>query len=195
MSSSLVKLKSSGKQAPKKLYSYDEYLAGFPETNQPMELWDGEVVMSLSPNFRHQEIALAFYRELFEWVHARQLGKVIAAPMDMVLSPHRAVQPDVAFVSADRLHIIKDRIRGAADLVAEVISLGGRQRDRLEKKDLYEQYGVREYWLIDPEAKTIEVFALADRQYEVAARAGYGETAQSRLLPGFQISAEMLFVS
>ncbi len=158
-----------------------------------MELWDGEVVLSPSPNFRHQEIALAFYRELFEWVHKHHLGKVIAAPMDMVLSPHRAVQPDVAFISRDRLHIIQDRIRGAADLVAEVISLGGRQRDRLEKKDLYEQYGVREYWVIDPEAQTVEVFALSESQYELAVQAGPGETAHSRLLSGFEISADILF--
>src|SRR6476661_6175527 len=85
-------------QAPRR-YTYDELVAELPESNQPCELWDGELVMSPTPSFFHQEIALGFYRRLFAWVDAGQLGKVVAAPIDMVLSPHRTVQPDVAFIA------------------------------------------------------------------------------------------------
>ena len=174
-------------------YTYDQLLAELPESNQPCELWDGELVMSPTPSFYHQEIALTFYRALFDWVQAHQLGKVIAAPIDMVLSPHRVVQPDVLFIAKERLHIIQRVIMGAANLVAEVISLGGRQRDRIEKRDLYEQYGVREYWIIDPEAQTIEVLCLDAGHYVLGGRFTTGETAQSRLLPGFEVPVTALW--
>ena len=117
------------------------------------------------------------------------------APMDMVLSPHRAIQPDVLFISKERLSIIRRCVRGPADLVAEVVSPGTRHRDRIEKRDLYEQYGVREFWLIDPEAKTVEVFFLEDEQYRLLGRFRPGQTAESRLLRGFKVAVDRLFVS
>jgi len=97
-------------------------------------------------------------------------ARVIAAPIDMVLSPHRVTQPDVAFIAQDRLNIIGRVINGAVDLAVEVISLGNRNRDRIEKRDLYEQYGVKEYWIIDPEAQTVEVLFLESGRYRLLMR-------------------------
>jgi len=111
----------------------------------------------------------------------------------MVFSPHQAVQPDVAFIAQARLAIIQRVIMGPADLVAEIVSLQGRSRDRIEKRDLYEQHGVKEYWIIDPEAHTVEVLALTNGRYELAQRSHPGETAASRLLPGFEVSEGYLF--
>src|SRR5213083_2384583 len=108
---------------PKRRYTYDELVAEFPESNQPCELWDGEVIVPPAPSFSHQENTLSFYRSLYDWVKERQLGKVIASPIDMVLSPHRVTQPDVAFIAKERLNIIQRVIRGPADLVAEIDSL------------------------------------------------------------------------
>ena len=105
----------------------------------------------------------------------------------MVLSTRRATQPDVVFISNERLGIIKEQIMGAADLVAEVISPGSRRRDRIDKRDLYEQHGVREYWIIDPEAKTVEVLCLESGTYQLAGRWLPGERARSRLLKGFEV--------
>ena len=149
--------------------------------------------MSPTPSFSHQEIAFRFHRALHDWVTAHQLGKAVGAPIDMVLSAHRAVQPDVAFIAKERLGIIQRVVMGAADLVAEVVSLGGRNRDRIEKRDLYEQYGVREYWIIDPEPETVEVLALENGRYELVKRSLPGETGASRLLPGFEIAVSYLF--
>ena len=177
----------------RRLYTYDELVAEFPETNQPCELWDGELIMPPAPSFDHQKILLRFYRRLHEWVSKRKLGEVIAAPIDMVLSPHRVTQPDVAFIAQDRLNIIGRVINGAVDLAVEVISLGNRNRDRIEKRDLYEQYGVKEYWIIDPEPGTVEVLYMVNSRYELAMRCGAGETAASRLLPGFQVEVNWLF--
>ena len=122
--------------AAKRRYTYDELVTEVPETNQPCELWDGELIMSPAPSFYHQEIVLRFYRVLYEWVAKHKLGKVIAGPIDMVLSPHRVVQPDVAFVSQERLSIITRTINGPVDMAVEIISLGDRNRDRIELPDL-----------------------------------------------------------
>jgi Uma2 family endonuclease len=78
-------------------------------------------------------------------------------------------------------------------LVAEVISPESRRRDRIDKRDLYEQHGVREYWIIDPEAQTVEVLHLNSGEYELAGRWRSGQQAQSRLLKGFQVSVSELF--
>src|SRR5438552_78099 len=171
---------------PKRLYTYDELVAEFPESNQPCELWDGELIMPPAPFFDHQEIVLRFYRRLFDWVSNRKLGKVVTAPIDMVLSPHRAVQPDVAFIAQDRLGIIRRVIHGPVDLAVEVISLGNRNRDRIEKRDLYEQYGIKEYWIIDPEAQTVEVLFLESGGYRLHMRCTADQTVASRLLSGFE---------
>jgi Uma2 family endonuclease len=177
----------------RRLYTYAELVAELPESNQPCELWDGELMMSPTPSFNHQKIVFRFQRALHDWVAARELGEVVGAPMDMVLSPHRAMQPDVIFIARDRLEIIQRVVMGPADLVAEVISPGGRNRDRIEKRDLYEQHGVKEYWIVDPEAETVDVLALVQGQYELAMRRSPGEIAVSRLLTGFEVSVDYLF--
>lgn len=179
--------------AEKRIWSYHELLAEVPESNERCELWDGELIMAPMPSYFHQDVALRFYRALYAWVSERKLGKVMGLPIDMVLSPHRVPQPDVSFVARERTHIIQRTLMGPADLVGEIISPGGRTRDRIEKRDLYEQYGVKEYWLIDPEAHTVEVLFLRDGQYELVVRAGLGESAGSRLLEGFAVAAEALF--
>ena len=178
--------------APRR-YTYDELLVEMAETNQPHELWDGELLLAPAPFFSHQKIALRFYRKLDDWVAPRALGEVVASPVDMVLSPHRVVQPDVAFIAQERLGIIARGIMGPADLVAEIVSLGGRNRDRIEKRDLYEQYGVKEYWIIDPEPQTVEVLCMINSRYELAMRCTPGQTASSRLLPGFELTLDWLF--
>ena len=177
----------------KRRYTYEELVAEMPESNLPCELWDGELIMSPAPSFYHQEVVLRLYRQLYEWVSKRKLGKVVAGPIDMVLSPHRVTQPDVAFISQDRLGIITRTINGPADLAAEIISLGNRNRDRIEKRDLYEQYGVKEYWLIDPEAQTVEVLHLESGRYQLFMRGTPGKVAASKLLPGFETQVAALF--
>src|ERR1039458_6443338 len=117
----------------RRLYTYDDLVAEMPETNQPHELWDGELVRVPAPFFDHQKTVLRFYRRLDDWVSSRSLGEVITSPIDMVLSPHRAVQPDVAFIAKERLAISQRAIRGRGDLVAEIFSLQGRSCDRIRR--------------------------------------------------------------
>jgi Uma2 family endonuclease len=113
-----------------------------------------------SPSFDHQQIVMRVARQLYDWARSHNAGAVVHGPIDMVLSPHLVMQPDAVFIARHRLGIIERAIRGPADLVVEVMSLGHRNRDRIEKRDLYEQHGVEEYWIVDPEARTVEVLHL-----------------------------------
>lgn len=178
--------------ARKRLWTFDEMLAELGESNLPIELWNGEIIMSPTPNPTHQDIVFNFARRLRDFVDAKKLGRVFLSPLDVILSPHRVVQPDVFFISKSRLGLVTDRVRCAPDLAVEVISKGRRRRDRVDKKDLYEQFAVREYWIIDPEAQTIEVFALEKGAFKLAARAEHGETAASKLFPGFTVAWSQL---
>jgi Uma2 family endonuclease len=177
-----------------RLLTYDELAAERAESNQPCELWDGQVIMAPAPFYQHQRIAFRVQKALHEWVEQHALGAVVGAPIDMVLSPRRVVQPDVLYIARANLGIIRNAIRGAADLVVEIISPGTRQRDQVEKKDLYEQYAIKEYCIVDPEAQTLEVFCLGKRQqYKLSGRYRPGQSAASELLPGFRVDVRSLF--
>ena len=169
-----------------RLWTYDEMVAELPETNQPVELWNGEIIMSPAPHPDHQTIVLNFAATLREFVAVGRLGKIFVSPVDVVLAPRRVVQPDVLFIAKERLNIVGSCIAGAPDLVMEVISVGSWQRDRIQKKALYESAGVAEYWIIDPDAEAIEVFALIKGVYQLHSKATGREPVKSKLLAGFK---------
>ena len=175
----------------KRLWTFDEMVAKLPETNTAMELWDGEIVMSPSPKPDHQRIVLNFATLLKTFVAAGKRGEVFVSPIDVVLSQRRVVQPDVLFIAAENRGIIRDHIRGVPDLVVEVVSEGSWRRDRVEKKNLYEQFGVKEYWIVDPESQTIEVFARDKGVYRLHSRAELGQAA-SKVLSGFAVTWDQL---
>lgn len=168
-------------------WTYDELLAQLPESNQSSELWDGELIMSPSPTPAHQTVVLALARLLEDFVTSRQLGRVFISPLDVIFSPTRAVQPDIIFVATASNSIIRDRIRGVPNLIVEIISEGSWRRDRVDKKALYEQVSVPEYWIVDPESETIEVFTLVRGAYELHVKAVATEHANSKLLEGFSV--------
>lgn len=129
--------------APIKL-TFDEYCA-LPVTNQPHELVDGELRTPAAPHRRHQEVSANIHEALRHHVRSGGLGRVLYAPVDVVLDRDRplVVQPDLLFVSADRRGILAEKVYGAPDLVIEVLSPGAEMFDRTERAVLYGQYGVR----------------------------------------------------
>lgn len=149
--------------------------------------------MAPAPSPFHQRSVGQLFKFLDDWVQHHHLGEVFVTLIDMVLAPHRSTQPDVVFIATDRLEIVQEQIRGPADLVAEVISPTSRRRDRIDKRDLYEQHGVKEYWLIDPEAETVEVLFLQSGQYRLLGRWRPGGAAGSRLLKGFSVPVDKVF--
>ncbi len=172
----------------RRLWTYEEMLAELPETNQPTELWNGEILMAPAPSPGHQSAVLRLAQILDDFVTERDLGQVYLSPVDVVLTTRRVVQPDLLFVAKENLGIVQDRIRGVPDLTVEIVSESSWHRDRIEKKALYEQFGVKEYWLVDPDSRTIEVFALAKGAFRLHSKATAGQTAKSKLLPGFTVS-------
>lgn len=180
------------KAKAQRLWTYDEMVAELPETNLPVELWNGEIIMSPAPHPSHQRIVRNFFRKLDQFVMGRELGEVLFSPADVVLTQKRVVQPDVLFISKARRGIVKNYIDGVPDLAMEVISETSWQRDRIQKKALYEQFGLPEYWIVDPDSETIEVFTLAKGVYQLHSRAVGVQVAKSKLLSGFGIGFKEL---
>ena len=178
-------------------FSYQDYKS-LPELEtERYELLEGELVMVPSPTTYHQRISGNLELILRQFVLERDLGEVYYAPLDVVLaegSERKVVQPDILFISKNRSHIItEDEINGAPDLVVEIISKGTEERDRGYKKTLYARHGVKEYWLVDPKAKTVEVFTLGERGFEMVRGYKSTETLNSSLLEGLKIDLQEIF--
>lgn len=170
-----------------------DYLGG-EETNRPRELAYGVLREPPAPFFSHQQLVFRVARLLEDHAEPRGLGRVGLAPIDVVLDAERAlvVQPDVLFVSAERLSIIHNQVWGAPDLVVEVLSPGTESRDRVEKLGWYRQYGIREYWIVDLAGERVTVidFSAGGIDIHVFDRLA---TIRSRVLPEFEATVFGLF--
>src|SRR5581483_12513463 len=126
------------------------------------EIIDGVLYMAPSPSTAHQGSTGLFHWYLMAHVQFAGLGRVFVAPFDVELAPGITVQPDVIVVLTEHLSIITEsHIVGAPDIVVEIASPGTVGYDRRTKQDAYAHAGVREYWLADPRAKTVEILCLA----------------------------------
>ena len=173
-------------------FTYEDY-KHTPEDKR-YELLDGELIMVPAPRVTHQRSTKKLLNLLDDFVEERNLGEVFVAPCDVALSNTDVVQPDILFVSKERSYIItEDNIRGAPDLVVEVLSPSTAQRDRTLKRTLYERHAVPEYWQADTDAKNVLVLSLEDGVYKVAGIYGEGQTLVSPLLPGFALDIDSIF--
>jgi Uma2 family endonuclease len=167
---------------PKRL-TVDEYFR-LPESNRPMELAYGFVREPPSPFYSHQSVVGKIFTILTRHVQRYQLGVVCMSPLDVVLDQNKeraiVVQPDVFFVSADRLDILRDRVWGPPDLAVEVLSPGTARRDKTVKLDWYRRYGVKECWIVDARKTTVEVIDLKANSRKIFTR---GQRIRSAVLP------------
>ena len=158
------------------------------------QLLDGDMIWAASPTTRHQTIAQRITLVLQEFVVANSLGRFWFAPLDVVLSDHDVAQPDILFVSNERSSIVTDaNIQGAPDLVVEILSPGTVEYDRGYKLALYGRHGVREYWLVDPDANTVEVLTLGDQGLALTATYGRGESLASPIFEGMSLEMDRVF--
>ena len=158
------------------------------------ELLNGELILSPSPKEIHQFIAGILYFRIVAIVRERSLGKVYFSPFDVVLSDTNVVQPDILFISNERADIItSDNVQGAPDLVVEILSPATAERDRTVKLDLYATHGVKEYWIVDPDAKTVTVLLQEEGGFGEVGVYGEGETLRSPTLTGFSLALEEIF--
>jgi Uma2 family endonuclease len=173
-------------------HTYAEY-ARLPE-GASYQLLDGDLVPMPSPSPYHQALSMNLAMALIAFVRHHQLGQLLAAPMDVYLSETDTVQPDLLYIAAPRLGIIgASRIEGPPDLVVEILSPATAYYDLRYKKRLYERTGVQEYWIVDPEERSIEVYTLQHGRYVLYDRRETGETLTSPLLPGFSVDLGQVF--
>ena len=166
-------------------YRESDYFA-LPEEPR-CELVYGRLLVTPSPSVRHQEVLVRLARTLGE-VADRIGARLLVAPVDVVLSRHSVVQPDLLLVTAARSSILQERVEGAPDLVVEILSPATARRDLGEKLRLYAEAGVAEYWIVDPAARTFEFLAANDGAFLVRL-AGEGRY-RSAAIPGLEIDLE-----
>jgi Uma2 family endonuclease len=175
--------------------TYDDY-ARIPDDGQRHEIIDGEHYVSPAPLIPHQGLSIELGSRLHLFVKSHRLGRVFHAACDVVLSKHDIVQPDLLFVSNARARIVTERnIQGAPDLIVEILSDSTRRLDETVKLDLYDRYGVSEYWTFDTDRKTSRVYrrTLQGLRLMGELSAEDGDVLATPLLPGLEIPLVEIF--
>jgi Uma2 family endonuclease len=175
--------------AAPKLMTIDEYLRT-PETVLPAELRFGVLRVAESPTPRHQSAVARLFRALDAYVAARGIGEIWLAPLDVILDDEKAliVQPDLMFISNENAWIVGDRVRGAPDLVVEVLSPNPRIGKTEERVVWFAQYGVRECWLVHLDRREITVMTYANRRIATRVTFGRRHSISSCVFPEFTAS-------
>ncbi len=173
--------------------NYNKYCL-LPEDGYQYEVFDGELVMTPAPIPKHQRIVVRITRALDEFVEKNNLGQVYVAPVDILFDEYTILQPDVLFVSNAKLHTIgEDAIEGAPDLVVEVLSRSTLRKDRVRKLATYSEFGVLEYWIVDPVKQKIELYERSGGDLRLSKDFSHDETLESPLLAGFRLPVARLF--
>jgi len=175
--------------------TYDDY-ARIPDDGQRHEIIDGEHYAMPAPSRRHQRLSLELGSRLHLFVKDRRLGEVYDAPFDVLLSRHNIVQPDLMFISSERIGIVTDdNVQGAPDLIIEILSASTRRLDETVKLGLYDRYSVPEYWTFDTDRKTSRVYRRTLQGLRLMAElsAEAGDVLTTPLLPGIEIPLAEIF--
>lgn len=170
-------------------WTEDDYFA-LPDTNRYVELSEGRLIMPPHPTRRHQTVVERLFVQLYTFVRTHDLGEVHVAPLPVRLWPGKIREPDIFFIAREHADRLGEQFCGVPDLVVEVLSPQTRRTDRSEKFYEYARAGVAEYWLVDPDRRTVEVFALQEGAYEFVGRYGPGEVARSRRLAGLEVPVD-----
>jgi Uma2 family endonuclease len=171
----------------------DDFLQ-LPETNLPTELIDGEIIVAPAPKASHQNTVFSSAKTIEK---IAPHGKVYISPIDVYLDERNVVQPDVMWNGTDSQCILIDDSywRGAPDLVVEVLSPSTALRDKQTKFRLYEKYGVREYWMVEPAAQYVEVWYLVEGKFALHGVFGVGETFTSTVFGNKSVDVSLIFGS
>ena len=174
------------------LFTVEDFFLRVPD-GQKADLIDGVIYMASPDTLRSDQLG-GFVRILVQlYAEVRQLGVVVGSRFAFELSAIRAPEPDVAFISRQRLHLLDDRrMRGGPDVAVEVVSRDSRQRDYVEKKRLYQDAGTAEYWIMDPLQRRAEFYRLQDGLYALVPLE-HNRIFRSEALPGFWLDVEWLF--
>ncbi len=177
----------------KERWTYADYAAFTPPDSSEYEVIRGELTVAPSPKPKHQWVSGALFSLIRAFVMQHDLGQVFCAPLDVVLDaegsvPENVVQPDLLFIPKARLDIVTDvNVQGAPDLMIEILSDSSHRRDRVQKMNLYGEFSVNHYWIVDPELQTLEAFDLTGDVPQLVAVHSEGDVFKPDLFPGLEI--------
>jgi Uma2 family endonuclease len=176
------------------LFTYDDWL-NLPTDCYKYEVIGGKLITRPTPPTIHQIISGNLLVSTTRYLKENKLGELFR-PVDVVLSMTNIVLPDLMFISKERSHIITERnIVEAPDLVVEIISEGTKIIDQTHKKTLYEEYGVKEYWLVYPNEKEVEQFILQDEKLELRETFEQSDTLSCEIIEGFTLPLNKIFAN
>ncbi len=159
----------------------EEYLS-LPE-GYPAELIGGRITVSPSPTYRHQSICGDFFWKLKSFVENEKSGEVLYE-FDVHFDDDNVLRPDILFIKSERKDIIKDNwVEGVPDMVIEVISPSSAAKDTVVKREVYERFGVKEYWIVDPENEDVFVYENREGRFILICA---GKECSSKVLKGFK---------
>ncbi len=175
------------------IWAYEDYLK-LPVDGKTYQIIGGNLFMTAAPLVYHQAISRNLGFIIWEFVKEHDMGEEYDAPIDVVFSSVNVVQPDIIYISKERLNIKKEKaIYGAPDMVIEILSPTTREMDVLFKKALYQRFGVREYWLVDPEEKKVEVFFIEGGKYEAKGIFYQHDVVEVRMIQGLSVNLDDIF--
>lgn len=172
--------------------TYEDYRK-LPE-GAPYQLIGGELVLTPAPGTYHQIVSMRLGLQMGNYVTASRSGIILFAPIDVYLGEKETYQPDIIFIGSSRMGIIEpERVNGGPDLVVEILSPSTAYYDLRQKFKVYERSGVREYWIVDPKQKSVQVFVSRDGKFALDQEAGLDGAVYSRLLEGFTVELQSIF--
>ena len=167
-----------------------------PEDGNRYELVEGELLVSTAPGLTHQRVSMNLSIILAMYFAQHPIGEVLATP-GIVFDIHNGVIPDLVVVLNERRDAITagERFIDAPDIVIEIVSPGteNMRRDRIMKRQVYGKFGVNEYWVVDPQTRTVEVYREQDEKLELAITLADGDELRTAVLPEFVCLVDRVF--
>jgi Uma2 family endonuclease len=191
--------KLGGKKVEKKipqpkLLTYLDYVKLTPPDNGNFELLNGQIYFMASPKPSHQRISLRLSYFLAACVIPNNLGEIFTAPMDVVFTEYDTFQPDLLFITKERLNIIgENKIEGSPDLVVEILSPSNDANEMSYKRHIYESKGVKEYWLINVEKQMLTLYKQIDNELRWQKDIQKNEVLKSEIIQGFKLELSKIF--
>jgi Uma2 family endonuclease len=171
-------------------------LDALPDQVVLRELLEGEIFVNPSPTPRHQMVLSNLADAVRAHVRVRRLGVAVQAPLDVVFDEHNVAQPDLLFVPARRARKLATAkvVDVSPDLVVEVLSPSTQSRDRSRKLTIYQQHGVKHYWILDPEERSLEEYVRRRGSFQLAAHLLGDATFEPTVFPGLVIDLDQVWV-
>ena len=173
-----------------KMMTFDDYAQLSPPDSGNYELHNGRIINIPNPVEAHRTLALKLTLQLGNYIAKHKLGKLLSPPMTVVFSPNDTLQPDMLFVSKERLSIIENQVHGAPDFIVEI---GNTEKAMSYRKHLFETHGVYEYWLVNLNKQTITQYENVDDELTVRTKINRDGSLSSVIIEGFTVKASDIF--